>query len=91
MYNKLTQIGVVKMKNNTKSFGFKALLSTQFLGAFNDNAFKLVISFLAIDSFISNGVGTLYLSLSGAIFVLPFLLFSTYAGFLADKYSKQSI
>ncbi len=79
------------MEKSTKRFGFKALLATQFLGAFNDNAFKLVISFLAIDSFIKNGAGTIYLSLSGAIFILPFLLFSTYAGFLADKYSKQSI
>ncbi len=78
-------------KKQILSKGFKALLATQFLGAFNDNAFKLVISFLAVDSLMRDGYGTLYLSLSGAIFILPFLLFSTYAGYLADKYSKRHI
>lgn len=79
------------MKKSTSHFGFKALLATQFLGAFNDNAFKLIISLLAIKSFFQHGSGTFYLSISGAIFILPFLLFSTYAGFLADRYSKKTI
>jgi acyl-[acyl-carrier-protein]-phospholipid O-acyltransferase/long-chain-fatty-acid--[acyl-carrier-protein] ligase len=79
------------MINSTRRNGFKALLGTQFLGAFNDNAFKLVISFFAVDHLITSTSGTFYLSLSGAIFILPFLVFSTYAGYLADKYSKQAI
>jgi len=75
------------MKTSFDQKGFNALLFTQFLGAFNDNAFKLVIAFIAVDQF----GGTLFLSLSGAIFILPFLLFSTYAGFLADRFSKRRI
>jgi len=74
-----------------KRKGFKALLVTQFLGAFNDNAFKFVISLLAVDLFVRQTGGTEYLSISGAIFILPFLLFSLYAGFLADKFSKRNI
>jgi len=71
--------------------GFKALVATQFLGAFNDNAFRFVIAALAVDLIGSAQGGTLYLALAGAVFILPFLLFSTFAGFLADKFSKQTI
>jgi len=77
--------------SNIKSTGFKALLVTQFLGAFNDNAFKLVIAFIAVDQFISKSGGTIYLALAGFLFSLPFFLFSTYAGYLADRFSKQKI
>ena len=79
------------MKRSLNRKGFKALLATQFLGAFNDNAFKLVISLLAVDLLVMKTGGTKYLSLAGVIFILPFLLFSTYAGFLADRLSKQKI
>ncbi|MDD4202295.1 MAG: acyl-[ACP]--phospholipid O-acyltransferase [Candidatus Omnitrophica bacterium] len=71
--------------------GFLALVVTQFLGAFNDNAFKLVISFLAINVLMGQEKGTEYVSLAGIVFILPFLMFSTFAGYLADKYSKQKI
>ena len=79
------------MQKNLKSFGFRALLATQFLGAFNDNAFKLVIAFIAVDKFVTQSGGSIYLSLAGALFSLPFLLFSIYAGYLADHFSKQKI
>ncbi|MHC4453658.1 MAG: MFS transporter, partial [Planctomycetota bacterium] len=82
-------------KNKTSSFkskGFKALLVTQFLGAFNDNAFKLVISLIAVNSFADRaGEGSQYIALAGVMLVLPFILFSSYAGFLADRYSKKVI
>lgn len=79
------------MAKSLKKVGFKALLVTQFLEAFNDNALKVVVTFVAIDYFSKHGLGTLYVSLSGALFILPFLLFSTYAGYLADRFSKQKI
>lgn len=65
-----------------------ALNITQFLGALNDNVFKYLIVFLLI-----NLMGTSHsaevLFWVGTIYVLPFLLFSSNAGILADKLSKQ--
>lgn len=63
---------------------------TQFLGALNDNIYKLLIVFFLIKV---EGIekSETILALSGAIFVLPFLLFSAYTGFLADKLSKRNI
>lgn len=79
------------MKTDIDNKGFAALLLTEFLGAFNDNAFKLVIAFLAVDQFVTRSGGSFYLSLAGILFALPYFLFSTYAGFLADRFSKQKI
>lgn len=80
------------MENNSRiKFGFHAFLTTQFLGALNDNAFKLVIGLLLIDLCAHMPHGTFYLSLSGILFVLPFLIFSTYSGFLVDRFSKKAI
>ena len=67
--------------------GLKAFLWTQFLGAFNDNIFKIVVSFLAMERLGAiNGV-----SMVGAVFIVPFLLFSGYAGHVADVHSKRSV
>ncbi|MBU4477627.1 MAG: MFS transporter [Candidatus Omnitrophica bacterium] len=79
------------MARALNSRGFRALLATQFLGAFNDNAFKLVVSLLAVNLFVRHSGGTEYLSLPTAVFIIPFLLFSTYAGFFADKIGKHRI
>jgi acyl-[acyl-carrier-protein]-phospholipid O-acyltransferase/long-chain-fatty-acid--[acyl-carrier-protein] ligase len=67
--------------------GLRPFLWTQFLGAFNDNIFKMVVSFLAMRS-MGDVEGV---SLVGAVFILPFLLFSGYAGHLADRFGKRSV
>ena len=74
-------------KSLLKDRGFHAFLWTQFLGAFNDNLFKIVVSMLAVQMAAGPAAGR-NLSLVGAIFILPFLLFSGYAGQIADVYSK---
>ncbi|MCA9409202.1 MAG: MFS transporter [Candidatus Omnitrophica bacterium] len=79
------------MERKTNGKGFRALLTTQFLGAFNDNAFKFVIAALIIDSIDQSSGETLFLALSGAVFILPFIVFSTLAGFLADRFSKRRV
>ncbi|MDP8265266.1 MAG: acyl-[ACP]--phospholipid O-acyltransferase [Candidatus Aceula lacicola] len=79
------------MKNNIQTLGFRSLLATQFLGAFNDNAFKMVIAFIAVDKFVLQSGSTMFLALAGILFALPFFLFSTYAGYLADHFSKRKI
>src|SRR6267378_6099219 len=70
--------------------GFQPFLWTQFLGAFNDNLFKIVVSMLAVQMASGSEAGR-NLSLVGAIFILPFLLFSGYAGQMADVYSKRTV
>lgn len=69
---------------------FAPLFWTQFLGALNDNFLKnslvLMITFKNVQVF---GLGASELvALSGGIFILPFFLFSTHSGQLADKIEK---
>ncbi|MSO50595.1 MAG: MFS transporter, partial [Acidobacteria bacterium] len=67
--------------------GAHAFLWTQFLGAFNDNIFKIVVSFIAMDT-LGPVDGVVF---TGAVFILPFFLFSGYAGHLADVHSKRQV
>ncbi|MUK91525.1 MFS transporter [Aliivibrio fischeri] len=65
---------------------------TQSLGAFNDNIFKntllLFVAFASVDSLpISSN---LFINLAAGLFILPFFLFSAFAGVLADKYEKSA-
>src|SRR5262249_15739008 len=70
--------------------GFQPFLWTQFLGAFNDNLFKMAVSLLAVHAATAGKAGR-DLSLVGVVFVLPFLLFSGYAGQVADVFSKKRV
>src|SRR5262249_24999007 len=79
-----------------RSRSYLALIGSQFLAAFNDQAIHIVAIFYAGDMLIdfarlrSVHENTI-IALVTACFVLPFFLFSTLAGMLADKYSKRSI
>src|SRR5689334_1902488 len=52
---------------------------------------KMAVSLRAIHVAAAGGAAGEYLALSGAVFVLPFLLFSGYAGRLADSRSKRTV
>lgn len=69
---------------------FTYLNVTQFLGALNDNVYKLLIVYFFIQI---DGIENSHriLATTGAIFVLPFLLFSAFSGTLADRFSKRNI
>src|SRR5262245_12246736 len=71
--------------------GLQPFLWTQFLGAFNDNLFKIVVSLLAVRFAATPADASFQVSLVGAIFIVPFVLFSGYAGQLADIHSKRSV
>ncbi len=79
------------MKELLKNSGFQSFLWTQFLGAFNDNVYKILVSVWAVHMAATTGTGGEYLSLAGAVFVLPFLFFSGYSGHLADAVSKRTV
>ncbi|KAA3650731.1 MAG: MFS transporter [Proteobacteria bacterium] len=61
---------------------------TQFFGAFNDNVFKnaliIMIAFQVAEQHIN-----LLTNLAFGLFILPFFLFSAFAGQVADKYPKD--
>lgn len=63
---------------------------TQFLGAANDNLLKFSMVFLLIES-LGKAAADQIQTVIGICFVLPFLMFSPFAGFLADRHSKQRI
>ena len=73
-----------------KLLSFYLLNATQFLVALNDNIFKLLVIYLLINVKGAGAAPTI-LSLAGAIFVMPFLIFSSGAGVLADRISKRTI
>jgi len=79
------------MKTLLKDRGFQSFLWTQFLGALNDNLYKMIVSLRAVYVAAQTGHGGEYLSLALAVFSIPFLLFSGYSGYFADRFSKRSV
>lgn len=77
--------------SDIRTKGFIALMVTVFINALNDNFFRLVIIFVAIREFVTNDEDTFYYSLVGFVFLLPFVVFSPYAGFVADRYSTKHV
>lgn len=61
------------------------------LDAFNDNALKVALSLLVLAKMMPGEGGAMMVSAASAVFILPFLIFSSFAGSLADRISKRSI
>ncbi len=81
------------IKNFFHSFrltSFAYLNMAQFLGAMNDNIFKLLIVYCFIGLEGTKSSSSI-LAAVGAIYVIPFLLFSQTAGMMADRFSKRTI
>ncbi len=76
-------------KELLKNGGFQGFLWTQFLGALNDNLYKMIVSMRAVH--VAASTGTEYVAIALAVFVIPFFLFSGYSGQLADRLSKRSV
>jgi acyl-[acyl-carrier-protein]-phospholipid O-acyltransferase/long-chain-fatty-acid--[acyl-carrier-protein] ligase len=82
---------ITKIFNRLNRFSsFTYLNITQFLGALNDNMYKLLIVYFMIQAEGIENSPTILAS-TGAIFVLPFLIFASWAGTLADRFSKSRI
>ncbi|MCX6884276.1 MAG: MFS transporter, partial [Verrucomicrobia bacterium] len=71
--------------------GFWSLFITQFQGAFSDNVLKNLVVFLIVGMSMSLTEKHRIGELVGALFALPFILFSMAGGFLADRHSKRTI
>ena len=70
---------------------FWGMTATQFLGAFNDNLFKQLMLLLAIPVGAAAATKADEQGLATMVFSLPFVLFSGFAGYLSDRYSKRTM
>jgi len=72
---------------------FAPFFWTQFLGAGNDNVFKnAFVVFVTFEAATATSLdATTIVNLIGAVFILPFMLFSATAGQLADKLEKSRL
>ena len=71
--------------------GFWSLFVTQFQGAFSDNVLKTLVVFMLLAMNMTLAERHRISELVGALFALPFILFSMAGGFLADRFSKRTI
>lgn len=76
-----------------KTQRFAPLFTVQFLGAFNDNLFKNTLAIILTFQVAQwTSISALLIApIIGAVFILPFFLFSGLAGILADKYDKAQL
>jgi acyl-[acyl-carrier-protein]-phospholipid O-acyltransferase/long-chain-fatty-acid--[acyl-carrier-protein] ligase len=72
-------------------FGFWSLIVTQFQGAFNDNAIKFLVIYIIVGMNLPKEQRDFLVLVVGALFALPFILFSMAGGWLADRYSKRDV
>src|SRR3984893_11362871 len=72
-------------------WGCWSLIVTQFQGAFNDNALKFLVIYLIVERDFPAAMRDRLVLLVGALFALPYILFSLAGGYLADRYSKRSV
>ena len=72
--------------------GFWNLMFTQFQGAFSDNALRWLVIFPVLASVTVSGADKeSFVGHSSLLFAVPFLLFATVGGWMADRYSKRSV
>ena len=71
--------------------GFWSLFVTQFQGAFSDNVLKNLVIFMLVAMNLTLAEKHRIGELVGALFSLPFILFSMSGGFLADRFSKRTV
>ena len=77
------------MKGIIQTRRFLPLMVTQFLGALNDNLFKNAL--LTLVTLKMSEQSDILSNVIAGLFILPFFLFSAWAGEIADKYSRDKI
>lgn len=74
-----------------KSRRFGPFFLTQFLGAFNDNVFRQALIILIASGVVTGLSVNTQNNIALALFIVPFFLFSAFAGQIADKYDKAML
>ena len=76
-------------RTRLRSPRFLSFLVVQFLGAANDNAFKITLTLFVLAKVSEEVIQLRLSSLATLLFPLPFLLFSPLAGYFADRFRKS--
>jgi acyl-[acyl-carrier-protein]-phospholipid O-acyltransferase / long-chain-fatty-acid--[acyl-carrier-protein] ligase len=71
--------------------GFWSLIITQFQGAFNETGLKQLVILIILAMGMEQAKRDQLVLVVGALFAVPFILFSMTGGFLADRYSKRTV
>jgi acyl-[acyl-carrier-protein]-phospholipid O-acyltransferase / long-chain-fatty-acid--[acyl-carrier-protein] ligase len=71
--------------------GFWSLIVTQFQTGFNDNGLKYLVIYMIIGMNLPQARRDSLVPIVGALFAIPFILFSMAGGYFADRYSKRSV
>ncbi len=87
------------MTSRSPAHPLRGLLIAQFLGAFNDNAWKMIVIVLAYRELEGPGGSVAVFgqehqriaTLAMVVFILPLILFSLPAGIVADRVSKRTV
>ncbi len=74
-----------------KNRGFVYLLVAQALAVFDDNAFKQLLVLFVTASVSVLAARNFYISLGTALYVFPYIVLSTYAGQVSDRFSKRRV
>ena len=69
---------------------FQGLLWTQWLTAINDNVFRWFVIGVGKDQFAPEDQATL-LVVGSSFFIVPYIIFASVAGWLADRYMKRKV
>jgi acyl-[acyl-carrier-protein]-phospholipid O-acyltransferase / long-chain-fatty-acid--[acyl-carrier-protein] ligase len=79
------------ISNPSSLRGFWSLFVTQFQGAFSDNVLKNLVIFMFLGLNLSLAEKHEVAEKANALFSPPFILFSFYGGFMADRFSKRTV
>ena len=71
--------------------GFVNLLAAQALAVFDDNTFKQLLMLFVAGSVATLNTRNMMIALGTGLYVLPYILFSSYAGQVADRFSKRRV
>ena len=69
---------------------FQGLLWTQWLTSINDNVFRWFVIGVGKNQFVPEDQGTL-LIIGSSFFIIPYILFASVAGWLADRFRKRTV
>ena len=86
-------------ENHQHRSPLRGLLIAQFFGAFNDNAWKLMVALLAIRQLTAQmeagpeleATSQAQTTLTFVVFTLPLVLVSIFSGVFSDRFSKRSV